>query len=797
MSGPVRLALCAYAATLLAAGALLPLVDPWTWIFEAALLLAVQSTAGALARRFVPARAVAVGIQVLVALVLLTAAFAGDRALFGVLPGPGAVQWLGDLLTAGTDDVGRYAPPAPMTDGIKLLLVGGVLLIGLLVDVLAVTLRAAAPAGLPLLALYSVAGGLSDGGASRLWFVLAASGYLLLLLAEGRDRTAQWGRLFAGPARGGPPSGARVKSPVRTGRRIGVLALGVALVVPAALPALGGGLLDGLGTGNGRGGGGGTISAVNPLVSLQDNLNQSENREVLSYRSEDGAAQGSYLRILSLDRFTGSEWLPSKRALRDVPDRLPQPTGLGQDVLATEVTTRITASDDYRQDYLPMPYPATSVSVDGRWRYEPVGRTLIGDGGQTTRGARYRVSSLVVEPTAAQLASAGLPPEDLTLEYTEVPASLPDVVAETAAQVTRGSANHYEQAVALQDWFAQNGGFTYDTSVNSGTGTAAIARFLKDKRGFCVHFSFAMAAMARTLGIPARVAVGFTPGTTQADGSVSVGLRDAHAWPELYFEGVGWTRFEPTPTRGSVPSYTVPQAPTGSTDTSAAPTASVSAQPSAAPSASESCSALMRKEGACGPSAAPVAADTAGPGFPLGTVALVALGVVLVVLVPLSPLLWRTRQRRRRLYGSGGRTPADAAARTLAVWREITDTAWDHGIVPDEALTPRRAADRVVRLGGLEGEAAAALHRVAGAVEQVLYAPRAQQPARLFEDAALVRAGLAGRAGRLARLRAALAPRSAVRVVWAVSERRTALAGRFGERVAAAGRSLRPSRSRG
>jgi transglutaminase-like putative cysteine protease len=56
-----------------------------------------------------------------------------------------------------------------------------------------------------------------------------------------------------------------------------------------------------------------------------------------------------------------------------------------------------------------------------------------------------------------------------------------------------------------------------------------------------------MAAMARTLGIPARVAVGFIPGTATADGGMTVGLKDAHAWPELYFEGVGWTRFEPTP----------------------------------------------------------------------------------------------------------------------------------------------------------------------------------------------------------------------------------------------------------
>ncbi len=61
-----------------------------------------------------------------------------------------------------------------------------------------------------------------------------------------------------------------------------------------------------------------------------------------------------------------------------------------------------------------------------------------------------------------------------------------------------------------------SGGFRYDTEVQVGSGSDAIARFLRDKEGFCVHFSFAMAAMARTLGIPARVAVGFTPGTAAA-----------------------------------------------------------------------------------------------------------------------------------------------------------------------------------------------------------------------------------------------------------------------------------------
>ncbi|MEV3930726.1 MULTISPECIES: DUF3488 and transglutaminase-like domain-containing protein [unclassified Streptomyces] len=805
MSGRTRLALCAFAATTMAAGALLPLVETSKWVLQAGFLLALQSGVGMLARRMRLARILTVSLQVLTTLLTLTVAFARDFALFGVVPGPQAVQRLAELLTAGADDVGRYAIPAPETDGIRLMLIGGVLLIGLAVDVLAVTIRAAAPAGLPLLALYSVAAGLSDGGAGWLWFLLAACGYLLLLLAEGRDRLSRWGRVFGGVSRasGGLTAGldgaGNAVASVRTGRRIGAVALGIALAVPAALPALDGGLLGGSG-GSGRGGGGGTISAVNPLVSLQNNLNQPENREVMTYRTNSGDPQDLYLRIQALDQFNGGEWRPSTRRLSDVPDRLPQPTGLAGDVSVTEIRTNISASRSYQQTYLPLPYPASEIDIEGRWRYEPEGRTLVGDDGQTTRGARYEVSSLVVEPTAAQLAASMAPRSEVAREYTRVPPSLPDVVEETAERVTEGSANDYERAVKLQDWFASEGGFRYDTTVTSGTGTAAIERFLKDKEGFCVHFSFAMAAMARTLGIPARVAVGFTPGTVQADGSVSVGLRDAHAWPELYFEGVGWTRFEPTPSRGSTPAYTRPDVPSQNPSDPALPTDGASTAPTAAPSATESCPEQMRRQGECGASAAPGAADSGDSGTPTGTVVLWVLGSLVVLTLPLVPMLLRMRVRGRRLGSSGGRTAADAAARVLAAWREITDTAWDHGIAPDESQTPRKAAARVVRVGRLEGPAVAAVHRVAGAVEQVLYAPEPGTASASAADVHAVRAGLWASAGRWDRLRATLAPRSAVRVVWALAERRAEAGRRWSDRMGRdrwAARLRRPSRQRG
>ncbi|SNX57820.1 uncharacterized protein DUF4129 [Streptomyces sp. TLI_55] len=770
MSGRARLALCAWAATLMASCALLPLVEPATWIVQAAFLLGIQSLVGAATRRVPLARPLTVAAQALVTLMLLTLVFAREQAVAGIVPGPEAFRHFADLLQQGSDDIARYAIPAPLESaGIRLMIIGGVLVIGLAVDTLAVTFRSAAPAGLPLLALYSVAAGLSDGGADWLWFLVAAAGYLMLLLAEGRDRLSQWGRVFGGaPRTPGAESG--VVAPVRTGRRIGAVALGLALVVPIALPSMSGGLLDGVGTGAGAGNGsGGTISAVNPLVSLRDNLNADDDRQVLSVRSNPEAAASQYLRIVSLDDFDGTTWKPSKRSIEKVPGEFPTPLGLGADIRRAEITTRISAADWYQQDWLPMPYPPSGVDIDGKWRYEPEGMTLVGDHGQTTRGATYTVKSLDVRPTAEQLASAPEPPPALKREYTELPKSLPGIVAKTAREVTAGSSNHYEEAVKLQEYFTVTGGFQYDTQVQAGSGSQAIARFLENKQGFCVHFSFAMAAMARSLGIPARVAVGFAPGTPQGDGSVSVGLKDAHAWPELYFEGVGWTRFEPTPTRGTQPAYTQTETPGNSLPDTGRPTQSASAAPSAAPSASESCTAEQKKLEAC-PSESAAAALTQDDDGPKWYVLLAwALAGLAALAIPLSPALWRMRTRAVRL-GAHGRTEADAGLHTLAVWLELTDTAWDFGIVPDGSQTPRKAAARIVRLGHLEPEAAASVHRVAEAVEQVLYAPRPRPVAGLAEDVRRAITGLRGTAPRSTRLRAAFAPRSTVRVVWAVSE---------------------------
>jgi hypothetical protein len=185
--------------------------------------------------------------------------------------------------------------------------------------------------------------------------------------------------------------------------------------------------------------------------------------------------------------------------------------------------------------------------------------------------------------------------------------------------------------------------------------------------------------------------VGFTPGTKQPDGTTSVGLKDAHAWPELYFQGVGWTRFEPTPSRGSIPDYAYPDTSAPADPGDPAPEPSRSAAPSdGGPTAAPSCGPDAQRTGSGSACLSLPAASGAGPADG-GTSPWVIAGIVsaalLVLLLPAVPLLWRLRIRSRRLAATT--SDEDLMAGTLAAWRELLDTAWDVGILPDESLTPR------------------------------------------------------------------------------------------------------------
>ena len=124
-----------------------------------------------------------------------------------------------------------------------------------------------------------------------------------------------------------------------------------------------------------------------------------------------------------------------------------------------------------------------------------------------------------------------------------------------AVRIAGSARNPYAATVALEAWFRTGGGFTYDESPpKAPPGTPPLVFFLEQsKAGYCQHYAGAMALMLRYLGIPSRVAAGFTSGTYDRERRVwNVSDRNAHTWVEVWFQGYGWLPFDPTPGRGNL-----------------------------------------------------------------------------------------------------------------------------------------------------------------------------------------------------------------------------------------------------
>src|SRR6185312_3570073 len=110
----------------------------------------------------------------------------------------------------------------------------------------------------------------------------------------------------------------------------------------------------------------------------------------------------------------------------------------------------------------------------------------------------------------------------------------------------------YDKAHAISDYFTNGkNGFVYSLSTAPDDGSNALVQFLTKKVGFCQQYAAAAAVLMREAGLPARVVIGYTHQDPGADGTFIVTTRDAHSWVEVYFSGIGWIPFDPTPLAGS------------------------------------------------------------------------------------------------------------------------------------------------------------------------------------------------------------------------------------------------------
>ncbi|MEV5574846.1 DUF3488 and transglutaminase-like domain-containing protein [Spirillospora sp. NPDC052269] len=786
----IRMTVMAGLATLAGSVGLYPLFMGGQWFWHA-LGAIVAASAGAVAVRRLRIPAVFDPLGPLLALLLYcTLVFTPGRALLGIIPTSSSLGGLRDLVSDGMSTANRYAAPVPDTRSVHLLVAIGVGAIATVVDLLAVRMRRAAPAGLPLLAMYSVPAAIREHGVNWLAFGLGAVGFLALLMADARESVGGWGRMVFSQRWHEESPGERdvpdVSALATTGRRIGLAAVAVAVVVPMAVPGVHPrGVLGGRGAGPG-GDGARTVTTPDPMVSLSRQLTNLTDGVVLTYETDD-TEEPDYLRLYALDRFDGDRWTynVASRAqdkLTDAP--LPAPPGL-TDAPSRAVTTRVKVNKDLRDlQFLPMPYAPTHVRIKGDWRVHAPS-LMVYSLHEGIGGKPFTVTSRRVLPSPGDLEAGGTYTSDMLAEFTYLPKSVPDKVRQLAVQRTRGARSPYESAVKLQSWFTQTGGFRYDLSVGTPEHGSDLIDFLTvDRRGYCEQFAAAMAVMARELGIPARVAVGYTAGKELSPGRWEVRGRDAHAWPELYFNGAGWLRFEPTPSgaagqgTASEPSYSLAADGTGNGggDSSApGPQPSSSAGPGGRPTRG----AHFRND----------LPGTGGTAFPLpkkhksgpGYAPWVAAGTLIVLLMAAAPAV-RALTRRRRWSTAlepppgpetsrpgqrdpRGPRPRGASDAAHAAWRELRADAVDHGVPWPSSETPRATVRRLGDLLDLDDTATSALRRIAGAEELARYAPADRTPPSadlLRADVRTMRSAFASSATATARWRARLLPASTV-----------------------------------
>jgi transglutaminase-like putative cysteine protease len=162
-------------------------------------------------------------------------------------------------------------------------------------------------------------------------------------------------------------------------------------------------------------------------------------------------------------------------------------------------------------------------------------------------GEQYVVRANGYEPTIVQLRNAGETyPGWALAHYLQLPDSLSPEVVALAQRITARAKTPYDMALAITQYLRS--AITYSNTVdNPPAGQDLLDWFLFDsKKGFCNYYATAEVILLRSVGIPARMVVGFAQGEFVPPNQYVVRQRDSHAWPEVYFPGIGWIEFEPT-----------------------------------------------------------------------------------------------------------------------------------------------------------------------------------------------------------------------------------------------------------
>ncbi|ADP80401.1 transglutaminaseTgpA domain-containing protein [Pseudofrankia inefficax] len=453
-------------------------------------------------------------------------------------------------------------------------------------------------------------------------------------------------------------------------------------------------------------------SSGHTLTDLAQTLQDGDlSQPRLSVRtSNPDAFRDVFLRETALDDFNGTSGFTEQAlpASGDPPldHGLPGPPA---GVATTKLTATISVHPDFHESELPVPAVATSVSgLEGSWQLHQATGTIYADAGTTAAGAVYTVQAQIPNPSPDQLARSGPVPAALKLDLA-LPAGLDPRIGQQAQTVTATATTAYAKADALLDYLT-SAPFTYDVHAPAGSVSDLL---FGTHTGFCNHYATAMAVMARTLGIPARVAEGYayTADVRQPDGSLLYKAGNWHAWTEVWLPGAGWVAFNPTPV--------------GDLDLG---TNTWKPQPG---------QKQLETGGQTG-----TAAGSTGTVHGVIRVAIWVLIALAGLALLATPAIARVVLRRRRLGGDPARrgsgpepsaaaAAAEASARVRAGWTELLDVATDLGIPLRLSDSPRMVIARLDRYLSAGPEATedrvvaarAALARLAWAEERVRYAP--------------------------------------------------------------------------
>lgn len=286
-------------------------------------------------------------------------------------------------------------------------------------------------------------------------------------------------------------------------------------------------------------------------IALVSNLDQLEQNYPDVPVFEATTLQPTYWQVATLTSFNGSEWTPddgtlsaTKGDLSASEQVLPGPDSSTRQVYGSQVTIQ-----NFYSHLLPVPLATISARAPGGPQLGPYGLVA---SFVAQKGYGYQTMSL------AQASSGPLSGESQASLTSTVPTgliSLPNEPAEVhmiARLATIGATTPLEISQDLVDFF-RSGRFRYSLTPtkNSGPGGSLLSFLTVSRSGACQQFAGAFAVLARTLGLPTRVAVGFDAGTKVSPGNYQFSSSDVHAWPEVYLGPTdGWVSFEPTPPSG-------------------------------------------------------------------------------------------------------------------------------------------------------------------------------------------------------------------------------------------------------